>query len=440
MSYLVMESKAGYAVVLDNQGRFQKVPNLGYEVGETLDYVTIFPEETVVTPFRKKMASLVAAAACFLMLFIGSHQFLLTTYGTVRIQINPDVLLGINRLDYVIDLKGMNEDGVRLVEGYRYKGKRLESVSEELADLAMEEGYLKDGGEIVLTVESKHEKWRADKETVLTEKISTHLEKRASVKVSAGGTDRTDGAGDGDWQHGSQNGQTTGTPVNGTGNGNMRNPGDRTAEDYDDDDGWDDDRDDADDDWDDADDDWDDADDDQDDVDDDRDDADDDRDGADDDRDGADDDRDDADDDRDGADDDQDDADDDRDDSDDSRDGADDGWKDTDRSRKDADDDRDDADDHQNEVDGGRDDADDKHNGPGVARTIRAEQIDSGDGADHRNDADAGSSGEYNNHDREDSNHDDMDDDYDEEDNSDDSSDDHRDDGGFDDSDQDDDD
>ena len=37
MEYLVMECGLSYAVVLDQEGRFIKVPNLGYEVGQTLD-------------------------------------------------------------------------------------------------------------------------------------------------------------------------------------------------------------------------------------------------------------------------------------------------------------------------------------------------------------------------------------------------------------------
>lgn len=242
MSYLVMESRTGYAVVLDNGGRFQKVPNLGYEVGEVLDYVTVFPEETgAVTPFRKKMASLAAAAACFLVLAAGSHQMLLTAYGTVRLRINPDVMMEINRLDYVIGLEGLNEDGVSLIEGYGYRGKRLEAVSEELADLAMEEGYLKDGGEIVLTVESKHEKWRTEKETALTEKISTHLENKASVKVSAGQPDQPDqgsGAGRADLSPEVQSSGPNGAPESGAGPESGGNPGSQQTE-Y-----WDDDRDD----------------------------------------------------------------------------------------------------------------------------------------------------------------------------------------------------
>ena len=39
MRYLVMECGFSYAVVLDQQGRFLKVANLGYAVGQTVDSV-----------------------------------------------------------------------------------------------------------------------------------------------------------------------------------------------------------------------------------------------------------------------------------------------------------------------------------------------------------------------------------------------------------------
>ena len=45
MRYLVMECGFSYAVVLDQQGRFLKVANLGYAVGQTVDSVIPFQEE-----------------------------------------------------------------------------------------------------------------------------------------------------------------------------------------------------------------------------------------------------------------------------------------------------------------------------------------------------------------------------------------------------------
>ena len=47
MSYLIMECAASYAVALDEEGRFVKVPNLGYEVGQRLDDVVMLEAEVL---------------------------------------------------------------------------------------------------------------------------------------------------------------------------------------------------------------------------------------------------------------------------------------------------------------------------------------------------------------------------------------------------------
>ena len=44
MEYLVMECDLSYAVVLDQDGRILKVPNLGYTVGQSLKDVVLLPE------------------------------------------------------------------------------------------------------------------------------------------------------------------------------------------------------------------------------------------------------------------------------------------------------------------------------------------------------------------------------------------------------------
>ena len=62
MEYLVMECHESYAVVLDSRGRFLKVANLRYEVGQELDAVVELRE-----PVREKVIpwkGLTALAAC----------------------------------------------------------------------------------------------------------------------------------------------------------------------------------------------------------------------------------------------------------------------------------------------------------------------------------------------------------------------------------------
>ena len=116
MRYLVMECGFSYAVVLDQQGRFLKVANLGYAVGQTVDSVIPFQEEQKKSRTSRRVIPVLAAAACLCLVFLGGFQYILSPYGTVRIQINPDVMISVNRWDYAVDVEGMNDDGEELVE------------------------------------------------------------------------------------------------------------------------------------------------------------------------------------------------------------------------------------------------------------------------------------------------------------------------------------
>jgi hypothetical protein len=44
-------------------------------------------------------------------------------YGSVRMTINPDVLISVSRTDRVVKLKGLNDDGRALIKGFDYKGR-----------------------------------------------------------------------------------------------------------------------------------------------------------------------------------------------------------------------------------------------------------------------------------------------------------------------------
>ena len=190
MTYLVMECHPGYAVVLDQTGRFLKVANLNYQVGETVSFViecTAEEDPITIKSLRRRRMLLSAAslAACFFLAVLGTWHVCLTPYGAVRIQINPDLKLTVNRLDYVISAEGLNDDGLRLLDGYQFQGQKLEQASGELADRAMEMGYLKEGGQIFLTLESSHENWIAKTEDRLLTELENHLNDTVSVTASA---------------------------------------------------------------------------------------------------------------------------------------------------------------------------------------------------------------------------------------------------------------
>ena len=135
MEYLVMECGLSYAVVMDQDGRILKVPNLGYTVGQSLKDVVLLPERPAKTTLHKRLARWGTMVACLCLLLLGSWTWQ-SPIGTVRMQINPDVQMSVNRFDRVVALEGLNEDGTSLIDGYRAYGKGMKTVSDELADRA----------------------------------------------------------------------------------------------------------------------------------------------------------------------------------------------------------------------------------------------------------------------------------------------------------------
>lgn len=182
MKYLVMECGLSYAVVLDQDGRILKVPNLGYTVGQSLKDVVLLPERLAKPALHKRIARWSALAACLCLLLLGSWVWQ-SPIGTVRMQINPDVQLSVNRFDRVVALEGLNEDGTALIDGYRAYGQEMKTVSDELADRAMELGYLSAGGQITLTVDSEKGDWKTAAEELLLLELEVHFEQRVTVTV-----------------------------------------------------------------------------------------------------------------------------------------------------------------------------------------------------------------------------------------------------------------
>ena len=163
MSYLVMESHPGYAVVLDEKGRFLRAANPGYEVGQTVRRVILLEEKRRPAVPLRLLSAAGAAAACLILMFTAVFGYLGdpgSPYASVYIRINPEVRLDVDRNDRVVAAEGVNEDGVLLLEGYEgYEKKPLETVAEELMDRAAGMGFLSPGGRVSLYLETKDAAW-----------------------------------------------------------------------------------------------------------------------------------------------------------------------------------------------------------------------------------------------------------------------------------------
>lgn len=184
-TYLVMKIYSAYAVLVDNDGRFIKAANKGYNVGDVVcDIIPIIYPADRAKKRRHiiQLAASLAACVCLGIFGVYEYQYLFLPYGTVQMQINPLIQMTLSRSGRVIDLEGLNSDGKALLKDYNYKGKDAEQAADELADLAIEMNYLEDGGQIGLLADSDSTKWTSQTENDLADSLYEHL-KEQSITV-----------------------------------------------------------------------------------------------------------------------------------------------------------------------------------------------------------------------------------------------------------------
>lgn len=187
MKYMVMECHPGYAVVLGEDGKFRKVANIHFEVGQTVTGVVPLnlPERVEQPANRRYWFSAVAAMAACLLLVVGM-MFFRAPYASVYLTINPEVRVDVDRHDRVVGVEGMNADGVALLEGYDYKKKPLDTVMDELVDRAIAMGYLHEGGKVTLTLDAEDDEWVISHTDSLSTHLNAHLADQLSVTIEIG--------------------------------------------------------------------------------------------------------------------------------------------------------------------------------------------------------------------------------------------------------------
>ena len=187
MNYLVLETHPAYAVVLDEKGRFLKAANLRYQVGDIVqEIVEIRTPQKKAVPMWKPLSGLAGLAACLCLVFFGWYQPNYTAYGTLRIQINPDVEMTVSRTDRVLDLEGLNADGEDLIEGYSYRGKDRETAANELVERAIDMGYLSDGDTISIIVSSSDADWQAREEAQIQAQLEERYGETIVIQLGSG--------------------------------------------------------------------------------------------------------------------------------------------------------------------------------------------------------------------------------------------------------------
>lgn len=186
MKYLVMECHPGYAVLLDEEGRFLKAANLHYEVGQTVQSPVLMREKPYGRRRGRWIASgiMAAAAACLLLFFgVTYYQNNILTYSSIYLTINPEIQMDLNRKGIVVELTGTNEDGEELLEGYDGRGKDKIMVSDELIDRAIEMGFLSEGGMVSFSIDSPDDALYQEYGKELMENVTEYLDGRITITI-----------------------------------------------------------------------------------------------------------------------------------------------------------------------------------------------------------------------------------------------------------------
>lgn len=176
MKYLVMEVRPSYAILLDEEGRFVRAANLHYEPGQRVEHIV--PMRTRAARGRGMLIWLpgALAAACLVLMAAVLLRAPIAPYASVYLTINPQVRIDVDRRSVARGLEGVNPDGQALVEGYDWKGKQLNQVTDELIDRAVAMGYLAPGGAITIDLEAEDESWAEQTNRQLREHLEEYLQ------------------------------------------------------------------------------------------------------------------------------------------------------------------------------------------------------------------------------------------------------------------------
>lgn len=180
---MVVLTKDGSFITVDKS--LAKNLDIGEEI--TIPSSTGFFQQVL----SKKWAVSVVAAACFvLMISILFGYFMFSdeaVYAYVHIDINPSLELGLNKQLEVVKVTGLNKEGETLLLFYKYQpGEKLEKVTIQLLELAMEQGYFTENNDVLISTSlpEEREEYVQAINTAL-DQVNTYVQQGASSVVVA---------------------------------------------------------------------------------------------------------------------------------------------------------------------------------------------------------------------------------------------------------------
>ena len=151
---LIMELKKDYAIVLNDDGRMEKIqikPQMS--VGQKIFY---FEEDIIKASAQRSfryssfMKSFGSIAALFLIVFTFFYNYTFNkTYAVVSLDINPSIQIEVDNNQKILNVKGMNDDG-KNIDFTAVKGKNINDGIKAIKDILVEKEYLKNNKDVLV--------------------------------------------------------------------------------------------------------------------------------------------------------------------------------------------------------------------------------------------------------------------------------------------------
>lgn len=143
---IVMSIHDKHAVVMTESGQFLRAPLQGSpQIGEEI----IFEEEIARSRrsrWNRNLYRYAGAAAILCILAVSGLAYVLKAQNPVvaylTMDINPSVEIGVDGGEKVRELRALNEDGAKVIEGIAYKGINVEIVASAILEKARKSHYL----------------------------------------------------------------------------------------------------------------------------------------------------------------------------------------------------------------------------------------------------------------------------------------------------------
>ncbi|GMB10102.1 anti-sigma factor domain-containing protein [Thermolongibacillus altinsuensis] len=157
---IVLEVDDDFVTLLTPDGEFVQIKKEGsYQIGQEIEGIPMRRQKTKkpffhFSSFKLAVASI--AAVCLLVLSLFSSVTSNEVYAYLSIDINPSIELMINKKLEVINVRGYNQDGEKLVANLSdWKEKKFVDVTKKIIELSMKNGYLHKGEEVLITTVEK---------------------------------------------------------------------------------------------------------------------------------------------------------------------------------------------------------------------------------------------------------------------------------------------